>query len=79
MELKYFTEEITVTADGQTPVLITPKNSKEEAMSGVCQVMASGYINKDVRSIHAEAKDNLGGVYLSLSHENTLTIAETEE
>ena len=63
--MKYFVEEITVMKDGSAAVSIVEKATKQEARSGYHQAMASAIINQDVASIHAEAKNNVGGLYES--------------
>lgn len=63
--MKYYTEEITVLKNGQSAVAITEKETKDMAISTFHQVMASAIINPNVASVHAEAKNSLGGIYAS--------------
>ena len=63
--MKYYVEEITVMKDGTSPIAITEKASENEARASFHQAMASAIINPDVESIHAEAKNNVGGIYES--------------
>lgn len=61
--MKYFTEEISVSKDGIVATAITERASKEDALSGFHQIMASAYINNNLASMYAEAKNSLGGKY----------------
>ena len=63
--MKFYTEEITVMVDGTSAVAITEKATDIEARSSFHQIMASAMINENVASIHAEAKNNVGGIYES--------------
>ena len=63
--MKFYTEEITVMVDGTSAVAITEKATDIEAMSAFHQIMASAMINENVASIHAEAKNSVGGIYES--------------
>ena len=65
--MKFYTEEITVMADGTSAVAITEKATDIEARSSFHQIMASAMINENVASIHAEAKNSVGGIYESLT------------
>lgn len=72
--MKYFVEEIIVMKDGSAPIAIYEKSSEREARSAYHQAMASALINENVVSIHAQAKNSLGGIY-----ENGTWIAATGE
>ena len=63
--MKFYTEEITTMVDGTSAVAITEKATDIEARSSFHQIMASAMINENVASIHAEAKNNVGGIYES--------------
>lgn len=63
--MKFYTEEITVMVDGTSAVAITDKATDIEARSAFHQIMASAMINENVASIHAEAKNSVGGIYES--------------
>lgn len=63
--MKFYTEEIAVMVDGTSAVAITEKATDIEARSSFHQIMASAMINENVASIHAEAKNNVGGIYES--------------
>ena len=63
--MKFYTEEITVMVDGTSAVAITEKATDIEARSSFHQIMASAMINENVESIHAEAKNSVGGIYES--------------
>lgn len=63
--MKYFVEEITILKDGSAPVAIHEKQTEQEARAAYHQAMASAIINPDVVSIHAEAKNEVGGIYES--------------
>lgn len=63
--MKFYTEEITVMVDGTSAVAITEKATDIEARSSFHQIMASAMINENVSSIHAEAKNSVGGIYES--------------
>ena len=63
--MKFYIEEITVLKDGTSPIAITEKPSENEARASFHQVMASAIINSNVESIHAEAKNSVGGIYES--------------
>ena len=63
--MKFYTEEITVMVDGTSAVAITEKATDIEARSSFHQIMASAMINENVASIHAEAKNSVGGIYES--------------
>lgn len=63
--MKFYVEEITVLKNGATAAAINEKPSEVEATSAFHSAMASAMVNPDVRSIHCEAKNNLGGVYKS--------------
>ena len=63
--MKFYTEEITVMVDGTSAVAITEKPSENEARASFHQAMASAMINENVASIHAEAKNSVGGIYES--------------
>ena len=63
--MKFYTEEITVMVDGTSAVAITEKATDIEARSSFHQIMASAMINENVASVHAEAKNNVGGIYES--------------
>ena len=63
--MKFYTEEITVLKDGTSAVAITEKATDIEARSSFHQIMASAMINENVASIHAEAKNSVGGIYES--------------
>ena len=63
--MKFYTEEITVMVDGTSAVAITEKATDIEARSAFHQIMASAMINENVASIHAEAKNSVGGIYES--------------
>lgn len=63
--MKFYTEEITVMSDGTSAVAITEKATDIEARSAFHQIMASAMINENVASIHAEAKNSVGGIYES--------------
>ena len=72
--MKFYTEEITVMVDGTSAVAITEKATDIEARSSFHQIMASAMINENVASIHAEAKNSVGGIY-----ENATWTAPVEE
>lgn len=63
--MKFYTEEITVMVDGTSAVAITEKATDIEARSSFHQIMASAMINENVVSVHAEAKNSVGGIYES--------------
>ena len=63
--MKFYIEEITVLKDGTSPIAITEKPSENEARASFHQAMASAIINPNVASIHAEAKNSVGGIYES--------------
>ena len=63
--MKFYTEEITIMIDGTSAVAITEKATDIEARSSFHQIMASAMINENVASIHAEAKNSVGGIYES--------------
>ena len=63
--MKFYTEEITTMVDGTSAVAITEKATDIEARSSFHQIMASAMINENVASIHAEAKNSVGGIYES--------------
>ena len=63
--MKFYTEEITIMVDGTSAVAITEKATDIEARSSFHQIMASAMINENVASIHAEAKNSVGGIYES--------------
>ena len=63
--MKFYVEEITVLKDGASPIAITEKPSENEARASFHQIMASAMINENVASIHAEAKNSVGGIYES--------------
>ena len=63
--MKFYVEEITVLKDGASPIAITEKPSENEARASFHQAMASAMINENVASIHAEAKNSVGGIYES--------------
>ena len=63
--MKFYTEEITVMVDGTSAVAITEKATDIEARSSFHQSMASAMINENVASVHAEAKNSVGGIYES--------------
>lgn len=63
--MKFYTEEITLMVDGTSAVAITEKATDIEARSSFHQIMASAMINENVESIHAEAKNSVGGIYES--------------
>ena len=63
--MKFYVEEITVLKDGASPIAITEKPSENEARASFHQAMASAIINPNVASIHAEAKNSVGGIYES--------------
>ena len=63
MEMKFFVEEITTLKNGDVAAAITQKNTEEEAISAIHQVMASAIINPDVESVFARAINNVGGEY----------------
>ena len=63
--MKFYTEEITVMVDGTSAVAITEKATDVEARSSFHQIMASAMINENVASVHAEAKNSVGGIYES--------------
>lgn len=63
--MKFYTEEITVMVDGTSAVAIKEKATDIEARSSFHQIMASAMINENVASIHAEAKNSVGGIYES--------------
>ena len=63
--MKFYTEEITVMVDGTSAVAITEKATDIEARSSFHQIMASAMINENVASVHAEAKNSVGGIYES--------------
>ena len=63
--MKFYTEEIAVMVDGTSAVAITEKATDIEARSSFHQIMASAMINENVASIHAEAKNSVGGIYES--------------
>ena len=64
-KMKFYTEEITTMVDGTSAVAITEKATDVEARSSFHQIMASAMINENVASIHAEAKNSVGGIYES--------------
>ena len=74
--MKFYTEEITVMVDGTSAVAITEKATDIEARSSFHQIMASAMINENVASIHAEAKNSVGGIYESATW--TAPVAEPE-
>ena len=61
--MRYFVEEITVLKDGTAPITIHEKDTEQEARSSYHQAMASAIINPTVKSIHVEAKNEVGGIY----------------
>ena len=61
--MKFYTEEITVLKDGTSAHALTEKNSEAEALSTFHQALASAIVNPNVASIHAEAKNSVGGIY----------------
>lgn len=63
--MKFYTEEITIMVDGTSAVALTEKATDIEARSSFHQIMASAMINENVASIHAEAKNSVGGIYES--------------
>lgn len=63
--MKFYTEEIAVMVDGTSAVAITEKATDIEARSSFHQIMASSMINENVSSVHAEAKNSVGGIYES--------------
>ena len=63
--MKFYTEEIAVMVDGTSAVAITEKATDIEARSSFHQIMASAMINENVASVHAEAKNSVGGIYES--------------
>ena len=63
--MKFYTEEITTMVDGTSAVAITEKATDVEARSSFHQIMASAMINENVASVHAEAKNSVGGIYES--------------
>ena len=63
--MKFYTEEITTMIDGTSAVAITEKATDIEARSSFHQIMASAMINENVASVHAEAKNSVGGIYES--------------
>ena len=77
--MKYYVEEITVMKDGTSPITITEKASENEARASFHQAMASAIINPDVESIHAEAKNNVGGIYESKTWVNQVNQTESDE
>ena len=64
-KMKFYTEEITTMVDGTSAVAITEKATDVEARSSFHQIMASAMINENVASVHAEAKNSVGGIYES--------------
>lgn len=61
--MKYYTEEIFVMNDGTSPISITERATELEARSAFHMTMATAYVNENVASVHAEAKNSVGGVY----------------
>ena len=61
--MKYFVEEITILEDGTAPIAISEKETEQEARAAYHQAMASAIINPAVKSIHVEAKNEVGGIY----------------
>lgn len=63
--MRYFVEEITILKDGSDPIAIFEKQTEQEARAAYHQAMASAIINPNVKSIHVEAKNEVGGIYES--------------
>ena len=61
--MKFYVEEITVLKDGTSAQAIYEKATEEEAISTFHQILASAYINPNVETCHAEAKNSVGGYY----------------
>ena len=76
--MKFYTEEITVMVDGTSAVAITEKATDIEARSSFHQIMASAMINENVASIHAEAKNSVGGIYESATWENESIVSNRQ-
>ena len=77
--MKFYTEEITVMVDGTSAVAITEKATDIEARSSFHQIMASAMINENVASIHAEAKNSVGGIYESATWTRPVEAVSSEE
>ena len=77
--MKFYTEEITVMLDGTSAVAITEKATDIEARSSFHQIMASAMINENVASIHAEAKNSVGGIYESATWTRPIEAVSSEE
>ena len=77
--MKFYTEEITVMVDGTSAVAITEKATDVEARSSFHQIMASAMINENVASIHAEAKNSVGGIYESATWTRPIEAVSSEE
>lgn len=61
--MKYFTEEITVSKNGEVASAIFERDSENSARSSFHSILASAYINDNIASIHVEAKNSVGGIY----------------
>ena len=61
--MKFYAEEITEMMDGTSAHALTEKPSENEALSAVYMALSSATINPNVRSIHVEAKNSVGGYY----------------
>lgn len=72
--MKYYVEEISVLKDGTSAHTITEKESKEKALSDFHLTLAYGYLNKDIETMHVEAKDAIGMIIGS----ETITTQEKE-
>lgn len=77
--MKFYTEEITIMVDGTSAVAITEKATDIEARSSFHQIMASAMINENVASIHAEAKNSVGGIYESATWTRPIEAVSSEE
>lgn len=77
--MKFYTEEITTMVDGTSAVAITEKATDIESRSSFHQIMASAMINENVASIHAEAKNSVGGIYESATWTRPIEAVSSEE
>lgn len=69
--MKFYAEEITELMDGTSAHALTEKPSENEALSAAYMALASATINPNVRSIHVEAKNSVGGYYENKTWTNT--------
>lgn len=68
--MKFYTEEIMTMKDGSAPKALNEYESEKQAISAFHQIMASVYINENIKSAHVEAKNSFGGIYESKTYMN---------